>query len=306
MQEARFYLDTPRIIALTLTVIVLSGITEAVLRRFDRLVDPTLRARASGPESSAIDSQSLGYSGALQPSTETGEVVFDLRRVRKSYDRLLVLDDVSLEVCGRRVTALLGPSGCGKTTLLRIVAGLEQQDGGVVTANASQLSMVFQEPRLLEWRSAERNIRFVLPEDDGSAREWLEEVGLAGCADQLPAVFSGGMRQRLSLARAFAVPAQGVLMDEPFQNLDLGAKLALCRKTRALHARRGGATLFVTHDVVEAALVSDQIVILSARPMKVVVTRENPLAEARRDPRDPALQAFASELYDLILSSSQQ
>jgi NitT/TauT family transport system ATP-binding protein len=257
-------------------------------------------------------SQSAGPQAPAPVQSQGEPTVIALNRVNKQFNGMPVLDSVSLAVRGRRVTALVGPSGCGKTTLLRIVAGLERADSGMVEIAAARIAMVFQEPRLLEWRTAEENVAFVLPAALSSekrlemSRAWLSRVGLGSSAKALPPVMSGGMRQRLSLARAYAVPSEAILMDEPFQNLDLAARLELCHLTRALHRSREGATLFVTHDVVEAALVSDQIIVLSPRPMHVVVGIDNPLEEDQRDPRYAGLQVLVSELYERILSSSHE
>jgi NitT/TauT family transport system permease protein len=327
MQEARFYLDTPRLIGLTIVVILLGGATEVILRAIDRLADrrggvPARRPRPlpEGPPgelpaaSMARPAATGQHAGSTAQQAATGQhaatggsVTFRTESITKAFGALPVLDSVSLEVRSGKVTTLLGPSGCGKTTLLRIMAGLEMPDSGRVDVHASRLSMVFQEPRLLDWRDARANVRFVLPESEQPrAFDWLDAVGIAEASGQYPPQLSGGMRQRLALARAFAVAADGILMDEPFQNVDLAVKLALCRTTRELHAQRAGATLFVTHDVVEAALVSDEVVVLSGRPMRVIERRENPLGDDDRDPRTPALQEFVSGLYALLLSSSQQ
>ena len=306
MQEARFYLDTPRILALTLTVVILSGVTEGVLRLVDRAAD---RRASSGGESVTRGEVLKAVPGdGAADSAESGAPVIELTNISKAFNERPVLDGITLAAERGRVTVVLGPSGCGKTTLLRIVAGLETPDGGsVLRPSDSPTTMVFQEPRVLEWRSAEENIAFVLPGGkEGEAGRWLDRVGLSAYARAKPPVLSGGMVQRLSLARAFAVPAAAILMDEPFQNLDLRTKLLLCGTTRRLHQERRGATLFVTHDVVEAALVADRIVVLSGQPARVVMSRPINLPEEVRDPRHPRIQSVVGELYEVLLSSSQQ
>jgi NitT/TauT family transport system ATP-binding protein len=199
--------------------------------------------------------------------------------------RLPVLDGIDLEVPGGGIVALIGPNGCGKSTLLRVIAGLLPPDSGGVTLDAAPIvgpdaaiGLVFQEPRLLPWRSAAENITYPL-ELAGWSRErravrlatLAELVSLdSGIVDQHPAELSGGTRQRVALARALALEPEVLLLDEPFSALD-----ALTRERFDLELLRlweGAATtiLLVTHSIAEAILVADRVVVLSPRPGRVV------------------------------------
>ena len=218
MQEARFYLDTTRIIGLTLTVVLLSGVTEGLLRLVDRAVDRKAelnrepRARGEARDDGTL---TAGPGDRAADRAENDASIIEVRDLSKAFNDRPVLSRITLAVDGGQVTVLLGPSGCGKTTLLRIIAGLELADDGSVSLPDNSLTtMVFQEPRVLNWRSAEENISFVLPVGkEGEADRWLDRVGLSAYARVKPPVLSGGMVQRLSLARAFAVPAAAVPHD---------------------------------------------------------------------------------------------
>ncbi|HEX2905558.1 MAG TPA: ATP-binding cassette domain-containing protein [Phototrophicaceae bacterium] len=184
--------------------------------------------------------------------------MIQLDRVSKAYNGLLVLNRLSLTVNPGEVVGLVGPSGAGKTTLLHLIAGLIQPDEGHVHVASSRLSYVFQEPRLLPWRSAAANVAAALRAngaDRASARmlaqEWLQRVGLAAFAGYYPAQLSGGMQQRVALARAFAVQPDILLLDEPFSHLDDGYKQELLACLRALIQATGVTVVYVTHALPE-------------------------------------------------------
>lgn len=183
----------------------------------------------------------------------------------------LVLDDVSLARGGNtlisalsltlqpgRTLAVTGPSGVGKTTLLRAISGLSPCDGGTVTRPAGRLAQVFQEPRLLPWYSAHRNVSLVVRHEfpDLMAQQWLARVGLAHATHLHPAQLSGGMRQRVAIARAMATRPTLLLVDEPFAALDKPLAAALRCDLVALLAEEAVITIWVTHDLEEADEVS--------------------------------------------------
>ncbi|PID36034.1 MAG: hypothetical protein CR993_06655 [Rhodobacterales bacterium] len=166
----------------------------------------------------------------------------------------LVLDRLSLTVDKGEVVGLLGPSGCGKSTLLNVITGLVTPTSGRVQVGSARIGFVFQDPRLLPWRSALDNVRFALDaagtETDSRARAMaaLAAVGLAGHEDRFPAQLSGGMRQRVSIARAMAVAPDILLLDEPFSALDAALKASiLADLKRMLAARPEMTVLYVTH-----------------------------------------------------------
>lgn len=197
---------------------------------------------------------------------------------------LEALGGVDLEVAPREVVALIGPNGCGKSTLLRVVAGLLPADRGAVSLDDRpvdgpdpRVALVFQEPRLLPWRSAEDNVRFPMelagwPAARQAARaaDLLGLVGLREFAGARPASLSGGMRQRLAIARALALEPSVLLLDEPFSALDALTRERFNVELLRLWERTGTTILLVTHGITEAAFVADRVVVLSPRPARVV------------------------------------
>lgn len=210
-------------------------------------------------------------------------------------DEVLALESVSLTIQRGEFLMLLGPSGCGKTTLLRCLAGLERADAGeikidgrVVTAPGPDRAMVFQGFALLPWMSVLDNVAFGLrvrgvnrDERLAEARRLLETVGLSGFARKLPYELSGGMQQRVGLARALAVRPEVLLMDEPFGALDEQTRRLLQEELLNIWERNRTTVVFVTHSIDEALLLGDRIALMSARPGKIDRVLEVPLARPR-------------------------
>ena len=187
---------------------------------------------------------------------ETANLVLDhLTMVRRG---LTLVDDLSLSVGPGRTLAITGPSGAGKTTLLRAVSGLSPADSGTVTRPQGRVAQVFQEPRLLPWYSAHRNISLIMdgPAPNLTAMQWLERVGLADASHLPPGRMSGGMRQRVAIARALAATPSLLLVDEPFSALDRPLAAALRGDLIRLLADQDVVTVWVTHDPGEAEEVS--------------------------------------------------
>lgn len=187
---------------------------------------------------------------------ETADLVLDhLTMVRRG---LTLVDDLSLSVGPGRTLAITGPSGAGKTTLLRAVSGLSPADSGTVTRPQGRVAQVFQEPRLLPWYSAHRNISLIMdgPAPNLTAMQWLERVGLADASHLPPGRMSGGMRQRVAIARALAAAPNLLLVDEPFSALDRPLAAALRGDLIRLLADQDVVTVWVTHDPGEAEEVS--------------------------------------------------
>ena len=189
-----------------------------------------------------------------------------------SGDRLDVLKDVVFRLEPGEVGAIVGPSGCGKTTMLRIIAGLDSDFEGHIARPASgKLGCVFQEPRLLPWRSVFDNVRLAAPA--ASAEEinaLFAMLGLKEHRDHYPGELSGGLARRVSLARAFAVAPDLLMLDEPFVSLDAALAVHLRAELALLVARKPVTTLLVTHDVEEAITLADRIFLLSARPAYII------------------------------------
>ncbi|AGC68297.1 aliphatic sulfonates import ATP-binding protein SsuB 2 [Thermoclostridium stercorarium subsp. stercorarium DSM 8532] len=226
-----------------------------------------------------------------------------LLNIEKSFNGTKILDKISMEFEEKTITAILGPSGCGKTTLLRIVAGLINADSGEITGNDGKtLSFLFQEPRLLPWKNAWKNLEIVLPDSvDRLTRkkicfEMIEKVGLKGYENHMPAELSGGMRQRLAMARAFIVQADILLMDEPFQSLDLRRKGQMINLFKELWKKQRPLVIMVTHDVQEALLLSDKIYVLSDKPTGILKEIHNPMAFDERNVKNERFYALEKEI----------
>lgn len=224
--------------------------------------------------------------------------------VSKNYGDVEALKNLSLDFPRGQLTSLLGPSGCGKTTLLKIIAGLLEPTDGEILVNGSPVNgpgedraFVFQDFALLPWASVLRNVAFGLElrgvtrsEREDIAVKYIKDVGLEGFEKSFPHELSGGMRQRVGLARALSVDADVLLMDEPFSAVDEQTRRKFQEDLLALVANENKTFLFVTHSIEEAVYVSDQIAILLPRPSRVseiirpTGLREKDSTSIRRDP----------------------
>jgi len=228
----------------------------------------------------------------------------EVRRIAKTYDNgLEALRDVNLAFPKGQLSTLLGPSGCGKTTLLKIIAGLIPRNAGEVLVKGKPVNgpgperaFVFQDFALLPWADVLRNVGFGLelrgvarPEREEVARKYIAEVGLKGFEHRYPNQLSGGMRQRVGLARALTVDADIILMDEPFSSVDEQTRRKFQEDLLDLLRHHQKTVIFVTHSIEEAAYLSDQIALLSPRPgtvskiLRPGIERAKSADEIRRD-----------------------
>ena len=208
-----------------------------------------------------------------------------------------ILRDVAFSLRQGEVCACLGPSGCGKTTLLRIIAGLDADfEGRVVLPAEHKIGMVFQEPRLLPWRSVAQNLRLVCISSEDDLAEIVASLRLSLHLDHFPGELSLGLARRVAIARAFAVKPDLLLLDEPFVSLDAALASRLREELLALVNKRKATTLIVTHDVEEAIAIADRILVLSAAPGHLIAGRT---IEA---PRGALTEARAAKMKDEILS----
>jgi len=215
------------------------------------------------------------------------EVSIQMRNLSKSFVKgkrsVIAIDGFDLDVIDGEIVCLLGPSGCGKTTVLRIVAGLETPTKGQILLRGKPIigpgpdrGMVFQEFALFPWRTVRRNIEFG-PEVKGDSPEartaassrYVDLVGLEGFEDAHPKELSGGMKQRVGIARALANNPSVLLMDEPFGSLDAQTRNLMQKELLRIWAAARKTILFVTHSVDEAVFLADRIVVMTARPGKV-------------------------------------
>jgi NitT/TauT family transport system ATP-binding protein len=183
----------------------------------------------------------------------------------------VVLHDVAFDLRKGEICALLGPSGCGKTTLLRIISGLDSDfEGRIVLPSPRKIGMVFQEPRLLPWRSVAQNLRLVGSSSENDFAEIVAALRLSKHLDHFPGELSLGLARRVAIARAFAVNPDLLLLDEPFVSLDAALATQLREELLALVVKRKATTIIVTHDVEEAISLADRIIVLSAAPGRIV------------------------------------
>lgn len=230
------------------------------------------------------------------------QALLEIHVERKTFAATTVLNHIRLQLQPGETVSLLGPSGCGKSTLLRIVAGLEKDFEGQLLSHTEQLAFVFQEPRLMPWLTVQQNIGF--SDDDHYDQAWvaqlIEEVGLTGFADALPKALSGGMAQRVAIARGLYSRPQVLLLDEPFSAVDAFTRMKLQDLLLQLAERHAIALLLVTHDVDEALYLSDRVLVMDDRPSRIrqelAVQLDHP--RDRRDPLLARLKALAlTELH---------
>jgi NitT/TauT family transport system ATP-binding protein len=215
------------------------------------------------------------------------------------------LDQVSLDVPSGEFTCLIGASGCGKSTLLSLVAGLETPTTGEVSADG-RVAFMFQEPALFPWLTAAGNVELALrargagkAERQQRAAELLETVHLGGFGGKRPHELSGGMRQRVALARSLAQDADILLMDEPFGALDAMTRDVLHDELDRVCADRQLTVLFVTHNVQEAVRLGDRVVLLSSRPGRVIAGFDVPIERPRRIDSAPVAE-LAAQVTDRL------
>ena len=216
-------------------------------------------------------------------SNDQIENAVTVKNVYKNYGDVEALRDLSLEFPKGQLTSLLGPSGCGKTTLLKIIAGLLPATQGEVLVNGQPVNkpgpdraFVFQDFALMPWASVIRNVAFGLelrgvnkPERESIATKYIKDVGLTGFEHSFPHELSGGMRQRVGLARALSVDSPVLLMDEPFSAVDEQTRRKFQEDLLNLVKNENKTFIFVTHSIEEAVYVSDQVALLLPRPSRV-------------------------------------
>jgi sulfonate transport system ATP-binding protein len=234
-----------------------------------------------------------------------------VRELRKRYGDLPVLGGIDLEISPSEIVAVVGPSGCGKSTLLRLAAGLDTRYHGeirvgdeLVCGPHPSVGLVFQEPRLFPWLDVQSNVAFGLRQRDAASqrvrvREALDAVELTAFATALPKELSGGMAQRVALARSLVTEPQVLLLDEPFSSLDAFTRMRLQDHLLAAWERYRPTLVLVTHDLDEAVYLADRVFVLGERPGRVIDVI--PVLPSRpRDRRDPALAALRVALLEAV------
>ncbi|UOG74427.1 ABC transporter ATP-binding protein [Hymenobacter tibetensis] len=231
--------------------------------------------------------------------------------ISKQFGPVVALDNVGLHVRPGEIVTLVGTSGCGKSTLLRIVAGLDVPTKGRVLINEEPITaphpavgVIFQEPRLMPWLTVRQNVRFGianLPDAEQEQRTTavLERVGLTAFADALPRQLSGGMAQRVAIARALVAQPSLLLLDEPFSALDPFTKMKLQDHLLEIWSYDRPTLLLVTHDIEEALVLSDRVVVLRGHPGRIHQTLSVDLPRPRRR-TDPDFQQWKQRLLDAL------
>jgi len=243
----------------------------------------------------------------------------DVKNLTKSFDNLLVLDDISFSLYENEFLCICGPTGCGKTTLLNIITGfIPATSGSVLLGDESidprkhNISFVFQESSCLPWRNLLDNVRLSLEikktvlklniseeEINKRVREIIDLVGLRGFENYFPHQISTGMKQRVAVARALAVNPDMLLMDEPFGSLDAQTRWILHIKLLEIWSKLRKTVLFVTHNVEEAVYLADRVIILSKRPAKVIRTIQIDLKRPRNKLSSNFIK-YREEIIDVL------
>ncbi|MCX4705154.1 ABC transporter ATP-binding protein [Streptomyces sp. NBC_01352] len=235
--------------------------------------------------------------------------------VDKYFDNgTTALTGLDLSIAPGEFVAVVGPSGCGKSTLLRLASGLDSATGGTVHAPADSVGYVFQDPTLLPWRTVLANVELPAelagtPKAERRARalDALRLVGLDGFEKQLPGQLSGGMRMRVSLARALMTQPSLFLFDEPFGALDEMTRLRMQEELQRIFADAGFAALFITHSVTEAVFLAGRVVVMSARPGRITASFDVPFPHPRPAELryDPEFGRIAGEVSATLRGGSQ-
>jgi NitT/TauT family transport system ATP-binding protein len=235
-------------------------------------------------------------------------VRLDVDIKRKAFEsasgkRHEVLTDVSFSLAAGEVAVFVGPSGCGKSTLLRILAGLDHDfEGTVARPQEARLGMVFQEPRLLPWRSVDDNVKLAAPlADEPTLAKLFNILELSAHRSHFPGELSLGLARRVALARAFAVDPDFLILDEPFASLDKALAARLRDQIATLVANRSAMTLLVTHELDDAIRLGDRLFFLSARPARIL--RVVPIATPRAERSEAEIEKLKADLALLNLAA---
>ena len=239
-------------------------------------------------------------------------------------EEVIALQDIDLEIAAGEFVSLVGPSGCGKSTLMRLIGDLLQPSAGELRVNGKEpaqarldreYGMVFQQATLYDWRSVSKNVQLPLEvmgypksERQRRAQDMLDMVELGAFAGHYPWQLSGGMQQRVSIARALVFEPSVLLMDEPFGALDEFTRERMNQELLRIWTQTGKTIVFVTHSIAEAAFLSGRIVVMTPRPGRITRVVDNPLPYPRdfNTRSDPAFHALVTQLRDLLRDAHEE
>jgi len=228
-----------------------------------------------------------------------------IENLNKSFHDINLFKDFNIEIQENTISCILGPSGCGKTTLLNIIGKTIQTDTGTLEGfENKKLSYIFQEPRLLPWKTVKENISFVLNEGNiNDAKKeiidrYIKLVELDNFANYYPSKLSGGMKQRVAIARAFSYPSDIILMDEPLKALDLKLKLNLMKAFRRIWQFDKRTVIFVTHDIDEALLIGNDIYVFSKAPVNI--KEKFSISSKERNLNAPEIVELKNKIWDVM------
>ena len=204
------------------------------------------------------------------------EKIIRLENINKKYDETIIFNDFKIDFYENKVNCILGKSGCGKTTLLNIISGVIENDkNNFKGIEDLGISYIFQDDRLIDWLTVEENIKLVVKkhynekEINELCEKYLKLVGIYEYKDYYPQRLSGGMRQRVNIARAFIYPSKVIIMDEPFKSIDIKNKLMIMNNFKDILKEDNRTVLFVTHDIDEALYLGDSAFVLGDRPVRI-------------------------------------
>lgn len=204
------------------------------------------------------------------------EMTFNIKNINKTYGNKVIFRDFEIDFYRDKVNCIIGKSGCGKTTLLNIISGVIKSDiEDFETLERFTLSYIFQEDRLIQWLTVEENIKLIGKKYydesviDSVCDKYLELVGIGEYKKYYPQMLSGGIRQRVNIARAFICPSKVIIMDEPFKSIDAKNKKMIIERLKEIFKKEKRTAIFVTHDIEEALLLADKIFILGDSPVNI-------------------------------------
>ena len=251
---------------------------------------------------------------------EARDIKLHIDNVRKVFNtrngEMVALNGVTLDIHENEFICVVGPSGCGKSTLLNIIAGLSEPtsgavycDGKKVTGTGTERGVVFQQYALFPWLTVKKNVRFALEmrgvkgaEADELAMQYLEKVDLAKFADHYPKELSGGMKQRVAIARAYAAEPEVLLMDEPFGALDAQTRTQLQSELLETWEKDRKTCFFITHDVEEAIILAQKVIIMSARPgrIKSIIDIDIPYPRTQETKMSPEFLELKNHIWSQV------